>query len=132
MSTDLTLYGNTCRAMAELYSIDEVKNIRDKAVAMQAYAQAGQGHDADHASDRVQDARRAPGWRAADRNGGAKERDTGKATVDGRAVQPRATPEALRSRHQQDAKLALAEVAALDADSSRTRSRPPASALTTT
>jgi len=45
MSTELTRYDAACRAVSEAKSVDEVKDFRDRAVAMAAYARQANNRD---------------------------------------------------------------------------------------
>ncbi len=48
METDLTLYSNAKNAIAEYKTVDEVKNFRDKAVALEAYAKQANDYELEH------------------------------------------------------------------------------------
>ena len=45
MSTELVLYGSTCRAVAAAHQVDEVKDIRDRAIALEHDARQARNLD---------------------------------------------------------------------------------------
>ena len=80
----LTRYENACRALAEARSVDEVKDVRDKAIAMAAYARQARNRDleADAIEIRLRATRRLDQLRQAQKatvglNEGGRPRTTG-------------------------------------------------------
>lgn len=87
----LIRYDKACRALAEAKAVDEVKEIRDKAVAMTAYAKQAKNREleADAAEIRERATRRLDQLRQAQKdtvglNTGAKGIGTAKVRVDGK------------------------------------------------
>jgi N6-adenosine-specific RNA methylase IME4 len=80
----LIRYDNACRALAEARSVDEVKDVRDKAIAMAAYARQARNRDleADAIEIRLRATRRLDQLRQAQKatvglNEGGRPRKTG-------------------------------------------------------
>jgi len=81
---DLTRYDAACRAVAESRSVDEAKEIRDRAVAMAVYARQAKNHEleADAIEIRLRATRRLDQLRQAQKEGvglnpGGRPRKTG-------------------------------------------------------
>lgn len=49
----LVRYDAMCRAIVECYRVDEVKDIRDKAIALEAYAKQAMNRDAEHQAHEI-------------------------------------------------------------------------------
>jgi hypothetical protein len=47
MTTELVRYDAMCRAIADTYELDEVKDIRDRAIALEAYARQAKNFEAE-------------------------------------------------------------------------------------
>jgi len=112
MSVVLARYDAACRALAAAHRVDEVKTIRDKAVAMQAYAK--QAKDTTLITQATEIRMRA------ERRAGELliemaelgERDSGKGNRNPVLKSQAATPKLSGSRNQQDSVFALAGASA--------------------
>jgi hypothetical protein len=62
--TELIRYDAMCSAIAAAYQVDEVKDIRDKALAIEIYARQARNTEAETRAGSVRPGRGDPGWQA--------------------------------------------------------------------
>ena len=65
--TALVRYDSMCRAIAAAYEVDEVKDIRDKALAIETYARQAKNTEAERQACEIKTPGGTQGWAAAGR-----------------------------------------------------------------